>query len=174
MRLFYETGGMVGVKVFIDEVCKGNGIWDKPDDHTRIELEKYMWTTLSHILTKMKPESDMEQLDRDDENKILRFLMEFQTNGREVKHVGLQPVLFIVQCVTPDSLRELMEMTEDDKDDSLAAKLEESLTTKTLLSKTGITGLILNTDISELEYKLCDRILNNKGSLGYIYSRIYM
>lgn len=151
---------MVGVKVYIDAVRKGDEMWENPDEHTKNKLEKYMWRTLSHILTKVQPESDLDQLDHHGENKILRFLMDFQTNGREVKHVGLEPVLFIVQCGNPESLRQLMEMNEDG---SLAEKLEESLTTTALFSKIGISELTLETDMSELECKLCDRILNNKG-----------
>lgn len=153
---------MVGVKVSIYQVCKEDGNWDKPDDYTQTELEKYMWMTLSHILTKVQPESDLNELSRDDENKILRFLLDFQVNGREIKHVGLEPVLFIVQCLNPESLRQLMEMN---KDGSLAVKLEDSLTSSTLLSQIGISELMLETCISELECKLCDRILNNKGRL---------
>lgn len=159
---------MVGVKVHIDEVSHGYGIWNKPCDATKTELEKYMWTTLSHMLTKVQPESVLDQLGREDENKVYEFLVDFQTNGREVKHVGLEPVLFIVQCLTPESLRQLMEMTEDG---SLAAKLEESLTTTTLLSKMGISELTLKTYISGLEWKLCDRILNNKGRLHVFNSK---
>lgn len=107
----------------------------------------------------MDPNDEIDKLSPADENIVLQFLVGFQKTGCVVKHVGQDPLLLMLECPTLDSLNKLV---HENKSDNLAAQLENCLSSP-LATKLNISKVLLKTEISIHEFKLCKRKLCNEG-----------
>lgn len=73
-------------------------------------------------------------------------------NEFELRHIGYDPLQFIIHCKTHTSLHNLVLQVE-------TGDLAEDLRREALRITTDITGLKLNTHISSLEISMCAREL---------------
>lgn len=150
------TGCMIGVKVHVHAFRNDENEWIKADTVKNREIEGIIWNNLSVNLKNMVKDFGA---DVEDHYRIMQSLWDLHSNSRDVKHVGHNPVQFIIHCSNPKSLHQLKQMCEED---TLAERLESCLITPTL-RELGIVELTLKAHISDLEFKFCDRILSNKG-----------
>lgn len=151
---FYPACGKIPVKIIIKEVnCA------KPDIKTHEAVELCVWQSLSCIVEDVDPEDTTERLNPTEERMVLKFLLDFQNQGYTVKHVGFEPLVLNIECLTTASLDKL---TKENSSGNLAEQLEVCLL-QIISRKLDISELLLETKISIHEYKLCKRKLNKEG-----------
>lgn len=162
--LFYSTErGYLSVRLSLSDVCKKDGGWVGLEQIIQANVEKCIWKSLSYTLTNQYRDNDVDRPSLPDEMRILRLFYDFQDREYTVKHVGSEPLALHFKCTSTDSLSKLIEVN---RTESLCEQLEECLRS-ILEEQVGITNLVLKTKILEPEYKLCDRILRNKGRLSH-------
>lgn len=140
------------VKIVLKEVN-----WTQPDNDTWDAVIMCIRKMMS-IVADVEPEDEMDKLSQPEERMVLRFLIDFQNSGYAVKHIGLDPLMLVLECRTLDSLDKLV---DENRSGNLAYQLEECFS-KLLPTKLKISMILLETDISILEYKFCRRKLGKE------------
>lgn len=143
---FYPANGKIPVTVIIREPVKD----------TQIALILLFWRSLSYIVEDVEPE---EKLSRAEERAVHKFLIDFQNNGYTIKSVVLCPLILNLECFSTAALNKLV---KENTSGNLAKQLEDCFSTF-LKKKMGISMILLETKITDDEYKLCRRKLAKEG-----------